>query len=338
MAVLAAMLMCRAHLDAQNLTININENGVWCHNKAMTPDQVGMEVEKYAPECVFIYVNYDTPVGLLQDIQGAVSMNSTAEIVVLNPDRYADKGRNYGPVMVRHELFLEWGLLEQSRKEGRCITFSAQANHADRLLPERVDTVIRTRDAAGKLRNKYDTVCIELEAGTSIGAVYGSCYAINENSHGAQGEDIPPVNILFKVPESDYSREAYIRIVETDPDKFAFETVNAGKTTVWPVYRKEDVMDPSDFAESLVAFKSISEVALPGARPGKGRAVVSMTITPLGTLTDVKIVRPSGLPGLDEAIVQAVSAAPAYWVPQFRKDNPVNINITLPVTGEIGAY
>lgn len=90
--------------------------------------------------------------------------------------------------------------------------------------------------------------------------------------------------------------------------------------------------------ENLVAFKSISEVALPGARPGKGRAVVSMTITPLGTLTDVKIVRPSGPPGLDEAIVQAVSAAPAYWVPQFRKDNPVNINITLPVTGEIGAY
>lgn len=340
MTALAVLLPGMNKLFAQNYTLSVDENNVvWDgFSKSMTPDELGVEIEKREPERVFVYVNYDTPIGLTQDIQNAIAMSSTAEVIFLNPDSYADKGREYGPIMAMHVNFLEWSLLEQTKKMGRHIEFTASKDNPDKLLPDGVDTLLRSRDEDGDLVNIYDTVCINLDTKTSVGAVYGSLYTINEKSHGPKGEMIPGINVIFKVPDSDYSREAYFRIIETDPTLYEFENYTAARRSVWAVYRREDVMDTDDFANSIVAFKSISEIDLPGARPGKGRAIVEMTVTPLGTLRDIKILRSSGIPGLDEVIVKAVSEAPAYWVPQRRNGNPVNIKVTIPIQGEIGAY
>lgn len=339
LAVLTAFMLGVTSVAAQNLTIRVEEDGVWCNNKTMTPDEIGAEVEKNAPEYVFVYVKYNTPMCLLQDIQNAVAMNSTADVLFMNPDSYDDKGREYGPMMAMHVNFLEWGLLEDAKKMDRYVEYTAHPDFPDNFLPSRLDTLLRTRDKDGDLVNKYEAVCFNLAPTTTVGAVYNSLYAVNEKSYGPKGEMIPPINVLFKVPESDYSREAYIRIIETESTRYPFETVTASRRGKWAIYRKTEPMGPSDFAESLVAFKSISDMDVPGARPGKGRAIVEMTVTAMGTLRDVKIVRSSGLPGLDDVILKAISEAPSYWVPQFNKDeNPINVKVTIAVTGEIGAY
>ena len=306
-----AVLTSEAAL-AQNLTLTVQNDTVWFGPKALSYDDVGVLVEEKAPQTVFVYVDYKTPFVQCHDIQNAIAMCSTSEVLFLNPDRYTDKGRDYGPVMASHANFEDWGLYDEAKKRGSVLELKVPLDDPVKQLQKK----------------EYTAVLFELDRNSTVGDVYGFINKV---------EDICP-NIVIKVPEGDYSRGGYIHVFETDPQEYEFETYPCIMGQAWVVYRGSELLDPQDFAEKLVAFESVTKITVPGAHPGKGRAVVEMTVTPLGTLQDVKIVRPSPLPGLDDVIIKALYAAPAWWVPQFKKDAPINVKITVPVEGEIGAY
>jgi len=313
-AAAAAVLLSQAGAGAQNYAISVQNDTVWHGFKNLSYDGIGALIQEQAPENVFVYIDYTTSFLVCQDIQSAISMSSEAGVVFMNPLKYSDwgKGRRYGPFMAVHEKFMEWSLFEDAKKNGTVLEIDSSC-----------------KDPLKELGKKeYTAVLLKLDKKATVGYVYDFISKV---------EEVCP-NIVIKVPEGDYSMADYIHIFQTDPSEYDFETYPCVMGQAWTVYRGSELWDPQDFAKNLVAFESITRIKAPGARPGKGRAVVEMTVTPLGTLQDVKIVRPSALPGLDSVIVNAVSGARAFWVPQYKKDAPINVKVTLPVEGEIGAY
>lgn len=310
MAAAAAILSAQAQ-EPGNLSVSVLNDTLWFGAKALSYDDVGFLVEEKAPQNLFVYVDCKTPFILCQDVQAAVSMNSDAGVIFMNPDKYADKGRDYGPFMAVHNVFEDWTYFDEAKKKGAVLELKLPGKDIDK-----------------KFQKKYDAVLLKLDKKATVGDVYGFIRKYEEKCP----------NIVVQVPEGDYSMGGYFRVAETDPSEYEFETYPCVMGQAWTVYRKDDIWDPADFAKNLVAFESITKITAPGAHPGKGRAVVEMTVTPLGTLQDVKIVRRSALPGLDEVIVKAVCEARAWWVPQFKKEVPINVKITVPVEGEIGAY
>ena len=297
---------------AQNLTLSVQSDTVWFGPKALSYDAVGELMYEKAPQTVFVYVDYKTLFIQCHDLQNAIAMCSTSDVVFMNPDRYEDKGRDYGAFMAIHANFLDWPLYDEAKKRGTVLELKASCPDPIKELQKK----------------EYTAVLLELDKKSTVGDVYGFIDKVEK--------ECP--NIVIKVPEGDYSRGGYIHIFQTDPQEYEFETYPCVMGQAWVVYRGSELLDPQDFAEKLVAFESITKINAPGATPGKGRAVVEMIVTPLGTLQDIKIVRPSALPGLDDVIIKALSAAPAWWVPQFKKDAPINVKVTVPVQGEIGAY
>ena len=312
MAAVAAILWAQA-LGGQNLMVSVQNNTVRFYAKALSYDDVGTLVEEKAPQNLFVYVEYNTPFIMCQDVQAAVAMSgSSAEVIFMNPDKYADTGRDYGPFMAVHGVFEEWAFFDDAKKRDAVLELKLPGKDIDKEFQEK----------------EYEAVLLVLDKKATVGDVYGFIRKYEEKCP----------NIVIKVPEGDYSMGGYFHVFETDPSEYEFETYPCALGKAWTVYRDSEVRDPQDFAKNLVAFESITKITAPGAHPGKGRAVVEMTVTPLGTLQDVKIVRRSALPGLDDVIVKAVSEARAFWVPQSKKDAPINVKVTLPVEGEIGAY
>ena len=305
----AAILWAQAQ---ENFMVSVQNDTVWSGSKALSYDDVGFLVEEKAPKNLFVYVDYKTPFILCQDVQAAVAMNGEADVIFMNPDKYEDRGREYGPFMAVHNVFEDWSYFDEAKKKGAVLELK---------LPG--------KDIEKKIQKKqYEAVLLKLDKKATIGDVYGFIRKFEEK--------FP--NIVIQVPEGDYSMGGYFRVFETDPSEYEFETYPCVMGQAWTVYRGSELWDPQDFAKNLVAFESITKITAPGAHPGKGRAVVEMTVTPLGTLRDVKIVRRSPLPGLDDVIIKAVSEARAWWVPQSKKDAPINVKITLPIEGEIGAH
>lgn len=311
MAAAAAILFSQA-LGAQNLMVSVQNDTVWFGAQVLSYDAVGALVEEKAPQNLFVYVDCTTPFVLCQDVQAAVSMNGSADVVFMNPDKYADRGREYGPFMAVHNLFEDWALYDEDKKKGAVLELSLPCEDPLKELQEK----------------EYNAILLKVDRKSTVGDVYGFIRKAEEKCP----------NIVLQVPEGDYSMGGYFRVAETDPSEYEFDTYPCVMGQAWTVYRKDEIWDPVDFAKNLVAFESITKITAPGAHPGKGRAVVEMTVTPLGTLQDVKIVRRSALPGLDEVIVRALYEARSWWVPQFKKEVPINVKVTVPVEGEIGAY
>lgn len=315
MAAVAAILSSQV-VWGQNLMVTADkDNTIWFGAKTLSYDAVGALVEEKAPQNLFVYVNYTTPFILCQDVQAAVSMaGSSSDVVFMNPDRYADKGRDYGPFMAVHNVFEDWTLFEKDRKNDAVLEISLPCEDPLKLLQKK----------------EYNAVLLKVDRKSTVGDVYGFIRKVEEKCP----------NILLQVPEGDYSTGGYFRVMETDPSEYEFDTYPCVMGQAWTVYRRNEteIWDPQDFARNLVVFESVTKITAPGAHPGKGRAVVEMTATPLGTLQDVKIVRSCPLPGLDDVIVKALYEARAWWVPQSKGEAPINVKITVPVEGEIGAY
>lgn len=311
MAATAAILWAQA-LGGQNLMVSVQNSTVRFNAKALSYDEVGGLVEEKSPQNLFVYVEYNTPFILCQDVQAAVSMNGETDVVFMNPDKYGDQGREYGPFMAVHGVFEEWAFFDDAKKRDAVLELNLPGKDIDKQFHQK----------------EYEAVLLVLDRKATIGDVYGFIRKYEEKCP----------NIVIKVPEGDYSMGGYFHVFETDPSEYEFETYPCAIGQAWAVYRGGEVWDPKDFADNLVAFESITNINAPGAHPGKGRAVVEFTVTPLGSLQDVKIVRSSPLPGLDDVIVKAVCEARAWWVPQSKKNAPINIKVTIPIQGEIGAY
>lgn len=323
----ALALFCQFSLKAQILPIHVNGQEVTCQGKALPVDKLDSVIAEANPATVFLYVTMDTPITLVNEIQATIEAGNK-EVVILNPDRYADKNRAYGPVAACHPDFRDFDLLEQSAKDGQVVYLDA-TKPVDEIL-----AALRVKDNDGNLKNLFNTVVFELDAKATIGTVYGLGYSVDYAE-----EDVPFINVLFRSPAVFDMPAKYFKVQDIDLGDYDIKTVSIPEDGTQAIYTYRGEEGGIDvFTNSFVAYKSKSQIK-GEATPGVGRAIVQFEITPLGTIQDIQIVRGASLKGLDSVITEALSGTPGYWTPQFGKDgSPVRVKVTAPIPGEIGQY
>lgn len=288
---------------------------------------------------IFVYVTYDTPIGLANDLRAIITGSCTAGVDFLNPERSGDFPRPYGPKIVYLGNFLEFDML----KEARTTTFSnTNENPGEYILQDaspddyaynttRIQMHLRTPhdmpDAVTEWTNNFDCVVFNLAYQTPIGQIF--CLDYDMNSPG-----VPAINVVYHTEETPLCPERWFRFIDTGLEEFEFRTVPVGQEGVEALYNGKDL---KTFVDTYRAYASISQLNGKEARPGKGRAVVQFEITPLGTVQNVEIVRASNLRGLDEVILSQIQNL-KLWAPQFVNGEPVTVKVSCPITGEISQW
>lgn len=324
--------ICVFRIDGDKITYNSNEIDI--HDISTI-----LEKQQKDFEDVFVYVTYDTPLGFAEDVKAMIEGSCTSGVVFVNPERNGDFPRMYGPKMAYHAPFIETEML----KKGKIATFSnTNDNPWDFILegaaPDdyaynstRMLNYIRTPDdkegGATNWTNNFDGVLLNLSYQTPIGVLYSFNHYLNQ-------ESLPYINVVFHTIETPLCPERFFTVRDNGLEEYDIPTVPAGGSIV-ASYSGHDL---KYFSDTYQAFESVKKITAPGARPGKGRAIVEFEITPLGTISNVNIVRTSNLPGLDEVIVNYLGTLPGLWAPQFDKGQPVNVKVSCPIYGELSQW
>ncbi len=338
----AAALLLSQVTFAQVCAFQVDGTKISFNSKEIDIHDVGDIIAGFDSEFqdIFVYVTYDTPLGLANDLKAMIEGSSTSGVVFLNPERSTDFPRFYGPKMVYHTNFIEMELL----KKGNIATFTnTNEDPWDFILsgaaPDdyaynstRMENYIRTPRNVGdhgaqtEWTNKFDGVVLNLSYQTPMGVLYSFDKYLNQDG-------LPYMNVVYHTEGTPLCPEKWFTIRDTALQDYDFERVLPGGE-VQAIYNGKDI---KSFSDTENAYASISALKGKEARPGKGRAVVEFEITPLGTVQNAKILRPSAIAGLDEVIVDFISRK-QLWEPQFVGGKPVVVKVSCPIYGEISQW
>ena len=203
---------------------------------------------------------------------------------------------------------------------------------------------------AVKSASTYPVAVLNPADGRDHGRTYGP-RAVYFREYEGKGKVIEPeldaaVEPLFSVdtavvvhtPATSLSGERFFRVLTADVGDFGIYVKDANDMDAPLQYNTTSGSGGVKlFLDSFVAFRNLSQ--LPegkGYASGKGRAVVEFLVTPLGAVESVRILRPSGLAGLDDIIVDAVRGSMPWWTPPVTGGKPCYARVAVPVQGEIG--
>ncbi|MBR1873132.1 MAG: TonB family protein [Bacteroidales bacterium] len=339
-SIIAAVLVAQAAF-AQVCAFRVDGEKITFEGKTIDIHEAGTILEKAQTDFqdIFVYVSFDTPIGLVNDLQSIIQGSCTSGVVFLNPRRNKDFPRSYGPKMAYHGNFIEFDLLKKAKT---ATFFNDNDNHSDFFLrgaaPDdyaynitRIKMYLRTphdkANAVTEWTNNFDCVVFDLSYQTTIGELYNLDHDLNLS-------DVPYINVVYHTEETPLSPERWFRVMDSGLEEYEFRTVTSGQEGVQAIYNGKDI---KNFSDTFNAYSSITDLKGKEARPGKGRAVVQFEITPLGTVKNVQIVRPSNLPGLDKVILDNISHLD-LWAPQLVKGQPVNVKVSCPIYGEISQW
>ena len=326
---------------AQVCAFQVDADKVYFNGKEVDIHDAGSILEKSQTDWqdIFVYVNYDTPIGLANDLKAIIEGSCTAGVVFVNPERSGDSPRLYGPKMAYHSNFLEMEMLRKAKiatfknTNDEVWDFILEGARADDYAynSSRMLNYIRTPhdkgNAVTEWTNNFDGVVLNLAYQTPMGVLYSLENYLNQ-------ESLPYINVVYHTIETPLCPELWFQIRDAALEDYSFETVPAGNQAK-ALYNGHDL---KYFSDHYHAYQSISALEGMEARPGKGRAIVEFEITPLGTVRNVKIQRPASLKGLDEVIIDHMYGLQGLWAPQFVKGQPVNVKVSCPVYGEISQW
>ena len=339
LALLVSALVLSQGAFAQVGSFQVDGTKISFNGEEVDIHDVGSLLEKEQADYqdIFVYVTYDTPLGLAHDLKATIEGSCTAGVVFVNPERNGDFPRLYGPVMVYHSNFLDMEMLRKSNiatfqnTNEDSWNFSLEGAAPDDYTynSTRMQNCLRTatisENANTEWTNNFDGVVLNLAYQTPIGVLYSF-------DHDLNNESVPYMNVVYHTEGTPLCPESWFTVVYTGLEEYEFPTIQP----VQPVqYNGEDL---KTFTKTHRAYASITALEGKNASPGKGRALVEFEITPLGTVQNVKIQRASSLQGLDDVITDYLYGLQGLWTPQFIKGQPVNVKVSCPVYGEISQW
>ena len=172
---------------------------------------------------------------------------------------------------------------------------------------------VAVRFADVPLKKKSGAQVVDLASGDGVGV------ALGDSTSG----------MLFRTKKTALSPGRVFTLVTVDIADFGMYTKDS--TGIDDPLMYEGPGGMVDAAAFLLGFQTVGT----GKEAGKGSADVEFVVTPLGTVEDVRIVRTSGVPGLDEALAGALGEMPPFWSVPTTGNKPCYARVTASVRGEM---